>query len=85
MTAEPNPFPTVAKLADECGEKWPRFHDGARETVRIEGIFKEAIQTERSRLRFHTVGFWIRTPAWCCSDRLPDMKWFLEAIAIGLC
>lgn len=46
MTAEPNPFPTVAKLADECGEKWPRFHDGARETVRIEGIFKEAIQTE---------------------------------------
>jgi predicted nucleotidyltransferase len=46
MTEEPNPFPTVDRLAKECGTEWPHFHQAALETARIERIFKEAIQEE---------------------------------------
>ncbi len=46
MTAELNPFPTVAKLANECGEEWPRFSRAVQETGRAEEIFREAIRAE---------------------------------------
>lgn len=46
MTAEPNPFPTVRKLAIECGVEWPHFHEAARQTAQIERVFKEAIEYE---------------------------------------
>jgi len=46
MTLESNPFPTVEKLAKECGCEWPHFHDAALQTARMEEIFREAIQEE---------------------------------------
>jgi hypothetical protein len=51
MTAESNPFPTVAKLAGECGVEWLHFREAARETARIEAIFRDALKAEAPRGR----------------------------------
>jgi len=51
MTAEPNPFPTVDKLAAECGTEWPRFREAAQRTFQIQQIFKDAIEAAAPRGR----------------------------------
>lgn len=37
------PFPTVARLAKECGREWPRFQEAARQTSETERKIREAI------------------------------------------
>lgn len=41
-----DPFPTIAKLAAECGESWPSFGKAVGHTKKTEEVLIRALQTE---------------------------------------
>jgi len=49
MTLTRDPFPTVKKLAEECGSEWSHFREAAEVTARTEEVFRQAIQDEGSK------------------------------------
>jgi len=49
MSAEPNPFPIVDKLARECGVEWRALAEAARQTISVEEKFLAAIQDEANQ------------------------------------
>jgi len=48
MEAVPCPFPTLAKLASECGEDWPHYERCVAATVQTERMLTEVIKEASS-------------------------------------
>ena len=46
-----NPFPTVAKLAKECGAQWPHIDQAVKETARVETTLREVLWAAAPRGR----------------------------------
>ena len=44
MSAKTTPFPTVAKLATECGATWPSFQAAVDATGKAEALLLQALK-----------------------------------------